>query len=72
MPSRSRGTSSSAAASMATKIATYSTATPMPTVTAVTMLNKMTCSRAAGWGLRSHSPVAIMIVTLMPPPSPAR
>ena len=36
---------------------------------AVTMLNKATCSRAAGCGLRSHSPVATMIVTVMPPPS---
>jgi threonine dehydrogenase-like Zn-dependent dehydrogenase len=40
---------------MAAKRATYSALTPMPTVAAVTMLNKMTCSRAAGCGLRSHS-----------------
>ncbi len=32
---------------------------------AVTMLNKATCSRAAGCGLRSHSPVLTMIVTVM-------
>jgi hypothetical protein len=57
---------------MATRIAAYSTATPMPTVTAVTTLNKMTCSRAERWGLRSHSPAATMIVTLVAATSPAR
>ena len=45
--------------------ARYSAATPRPTVAAVTMLNKATCSRAAGCGLRSHSPVLTMIVTVM-------
>ena len=52
--------------------AAYSTTTPMPTVVAVTMLNKMTCSRASGRGLRSHRPVVIMIVTMMPATSRAR
>ena len=53
------------------KRARYSTATPMPTVAAVTMLNKITCSRADRWGLRSHSPVAIMIVTLVAASEPS-
>jgi hypothetical protein len=34
-------------------------------VAAVTMLNSATCSRAAACGLRSHSPVLTMIVTVM-------
>ena len=45
--------------------ARYNAATPRPTVATVTMLNKATCSRAAGCGLRSHSPVLTMIVTVM-------
>ena len=56
---------------MIMKRARYSTTTPMPTVAAVTMLNKMTCSRAAGWGLRSHRPVLTMIVTMMPATEPS-
>jgi hypothetical protein len=64
------GTSSSAAASMIANSARYSAATPRPTVAAVTILNKATCSRAAGCGLRSHSPVATTIVTVMPATEP--
>jgi hypothetical protein len=50
---------------MAMNRARYNAATPRPTVAAVTMLNSATCSRAAGCGLRSHSPVLTMIVTVM-------
>jgi len=55
---------------MIAKSARYSAATPRAAVAAVTMLNKATCSRAAGCGLRSHSPVATMIVTVMPATEP--
>jgi hypothetical protein len=50
---------------MAANRARYNAATPRPTVAAVTMLNSATCSRAAACGLRSHSPVLTMIVTVM-------
>ena len=56
--SRSVGTSSNAAASMATNRAAYKAATLIPTVAAVTMLNTMTCSPAALVGLRPQSPAA--------------